>query len=108
MATRGRCFAGVADVTGFFTDGNFLEGYISKVGLLATVCRVSGTVLMGVTDVDSFSGLIRKCINSPAAITSNTKIDTPARTLTKELWNNFFFLDFLRIFFLRVAFRFVI
>ena len=70
------------------------------------VCRVAGTDLTGETDVDGFSGLTRKCITSPAVTTNNTKIDTPARTLAKELWNNLFFLDFLRIFFLRVAFRF--
>jgi hypothetical protein len=70
------------------------------------VCRVPGTDLTGETDFDGFSGLTRKCANSPAATTSNTKIDTPARTLAREFWNNLFFLDFLRIFFLRVDFRF--
>jgi hypothetical protein len=76
------------------------------VGLLAMVCWVVGTDLTGETGFDGLSGVTRKCNNSPAVTTYNTKIDTPTRTLAKELWNNLFFLDFLRIFFLRVAFRF--
>jgi hypothetical protein len=78
------------------------------VGLLALVCGVGGTDLTGETDFDGLSGLTRKCINSPAVTTNNTKIDTPARTLAKELWNKLLLLDFLRIFFLGVAFRFAI